>query len=108
MALGPTDYADLLSAFLEEEVAPEEFMMIGERIFNIQRLFIAREGITRKDDTWPARFFEEELPEGPCKGSVMSRATIEQFLNEYYETRGWESTTGHPTPETLDRLKLKA
>jgi aldehyde:ferredoxin oxidoreductase len=108
LALGPTDYADLLSAFLAEEVPPEEFMMIGERIFNIQRMFIVREGINRKDDTWPARFFEEELPEGPCKGSVMSRATIEQFLDEYYGIRGWESTTGHPTPQTLDRLSLKA
>jgi aldehyde:ferredoxin oxidoreductase len=107
LALGPTDYADLISAFLEEDITPEEFMEIGERIFNIQRLYMIREGITRKDDTWPARFFEEKLPEGPSQGAIVSRETISQVLDEYYDARGWSRTLGCPTPETLSRLGIE-
>ena len=34
----------------------KEFMKIGERIFNLQRLYNVRCGISRKDDTLPSRF----------------------------------------------------
>ena len=106
LALGPEDYAELFSGFLEETIAPEELMKIGERIFNVQRLFLVREGVGRKDDTWPARFFEERLPEGPAKGAVVSKETMDQVLDEYYDTRGWDRATGRPTPRTLNRLEL--
>jgi aldehyde:ferredoxin oxidoreductase len=106
LALGPTDYADLMSSFLEEEVMPEEFMQIGERIFNIQRLYLIREGMSRKDDTWPDRFFEENLPDVPSHGATVSREMIKHVLNEYYENRGWDLITGCPTPQTLNRLGI--
>jgi len=106
LALGPTCYGDLFSSFIEEEVTPEEFMEIGERIFNIQRLFLFREGITRKDDTWPNRFFEEELSEGPSKGATVSRDVINQVLDDYYDARGWDRITGCPTAKTLIHLGI--
>jgi len=106
LALGPTDYADLLSSFLGQEVQPEEFMSIGERIFTLQRLFLIREGVSRKDDTWPARFFEEVMPEGPAQGAVVSRETIEKTLDEYYDARGWSRDIGCPTVQTLERLGI--
>ncbi len=106
LALGPTYYGNLLSSFLEKEVTPEEFMEVGERICNVQRLYLAREGVTRKDDTWPDRFFEEELPEGPARGAVVSRETISRVLDEYYDARGWDKKMGWPTVETLSRLGI--
>jgi aldehyde:ferredoxin oxidoreductase len=107
LALGPTTYADLLSAYLGEEITPQEYMEIGDRIFNIQRLFVIREGIGRKDDTWPDRFFKEKLPKGPAQGGeVVSRETIERVLDEYYDARGWEKSSGHPSLKTLGRLGL--
>ena len=81
-------------------------MEIGERIFNLQRLYLIREGISRKDDTWPNRFFDESLPEGPSKGNRVSREVIEKVLDEYYTARGWDLSTGYPTSETLDRLAI--
>jgi aldehyde:ferredoxin oxidoreductase len=105
LALGPTTYADLLSAYLGVEIEPQEYMQIGERIFNIQRLFVIREGVSRKNDTWPDRFFEEKLPPGPAQGgAVVDRETIDRVLDEYYDARGWERTSGHPTLQTLNRL----
>ncbi|MHC4457333.1 MAG: aldehyde ferredoxin oxidoreductase family protein [Planctomycetota bacterium] len=107
LALGPTTYADLLSGYLGEEIEPQEYMQIGERIFNIQRLFVIREGVSRKNDTWPNRFFEEKLPPGPAQGgAVVDRETIDRVLDEYYDARGWERTSGHPTLQTLNRLDL--
>ena len=82
-------------------------MEIGERIFTLQRLFNIREGISRKDDTWPDRFLEERLPEGPARGAVVSRETLERVLDEYYDARGWDRDTGYPTPRTLSRLGIE-
>jgi aldehyde:ferredoxin oxidoreductase len=107
LALGPTDYAEMLSSFLEEEIPPDEFMEIGERIFNLQRLYILREGIRRKDDTWPSRFFEEDLPGQLSLGAAVSKETIDRVLDEYYRARGWNTNTGYPHSQTLSRLGLK-
>ncbi len=106
LALGATDYAGLFSSYLEDEVPPEEFMKIGERIFNIQRLFIVREEIGRKDDIWPDRFSEEKIPDGPSGGSLVSRETIQKVLNEDSEARGYDPATGFVNPQTLHRVEI--
>jgi aldehyde:ferredoxin oxidoreductase len=63
-----------------------------------------RQGLTRKDDAWPDQFFEEPLPEGPAQGRVVTREEIQQVLDEYYELRGWEKSSGLPTEKTLNEL----
>ena len=65
-----------------------------------------REGLTRKDDEWPARFYEEPIADGVAKGTVLSREKMEGLLDEYYELRGWNQTTGVPTREKLVELGL--
>ncbi|MFQ6100372.1 MAG: aldehyde ferredoxin oxidoreductase family protein [Anaerolineae bacterium] len=99
--------AELLRAATGWDVTGEEVRRIGERIVNLERLFIAREGITRKDDTLPRRFLEEPLPEGsgPSTGSVLE---LEPMLDEYYRARGWDVETGLPTEEKLEELGLEA
>jgi aldehyde:ferredoxin oxidoreductase len=77
---------------------------VGERIVNLERLFNAREGIGRKDDTLPARFLREPLnASGPSKGAVLE---LEPMLDEYYRARGWDIVTGLPNPEKLRELGL--
>jgi aldehyde:ferredoxin oxidoreductase len=97
--------AELLQAATGWDITGEEVWRIGERIVNLERLFIAREGITRKDDTLPTRFLEEPLPEGsgPSTGSVLE---LEPMLDEYYRARGWDVETGLPTREKLEELGL--
>ena len=76
----------------------------GERIVNLERLFIAREGIGRKDDSLPARFLHEPLPaKGISRGAVLE---LEPMLDEYYRARGWDVSTGLPRPEKLAELGL--
>ncbi len=96
--------AELLQAATGWAFTGEDVRRIGERIVNVERLFNAREGIGRKDDTLPARFLREPLPPGnPSAGAVVE---LEPMLDEYYRARGWDLTTGLPTREKLRELGL--
>lgn len=99
------DAARLLEATTGLPFTPEEVQQAAERIVNLERLFLARRGITRADDTLPARFLREPLPpdSGPSAGSVVE---LEPMLDEYYQARGWDLQTGLPTPEKLAALGL--
>jgi aldehyde:ferredoxin oxidoreductase len=96
--------AELLRAATGWALTGEEVRRVGERIVNLERLFNAREGIGRKDDTLPARFLREPLPAGnPSAGAVVE---LEPMLDEYYRARGWDVATGLPTDEKLRELGL--
>ncbi len=81
----------------------EDLQIIGERIVNLNRLFNARFGISRKDDCLPERLTKEKAPVGPSEGEVVE---LDQMLDEYYDARGWNKETGLPLRETLERLGL--
>jgi aldehyde:ferredoxin oxidoreductase len=49
---------------------------------------------------------EDPLPEGPAKGMVIEKETLEMMKDAYYEFRGWDKATGIPTPEKLRGLEL--
>ncbi|MBS3795521.1 MAG: aldehyde ferredoxin oxidoreductase family protein [Candidatus Thorarchaeota archaeon] len=86
------------------ELSEEQLKEIGERIVNINRLFNAMRGITRKDDSLPKRLTEQAAPTGPSKGQTVE---LDDMLEEYYEERGWDLESGLPTRETLRRLSLE-
>ena len=81
---------------------PETLLEAGERVFNLERLFLLAAGFTAADDTLPRRMLQEPLPEGPAKGSVTH---LGEMLPEYYRLRGWDEQ-GIPRPETLAGLRL--
>jgi aldehyde:ferredoxin oxidoreductase len=76
---------------------------IGERIVNLERAYLVREGIRRKDDYLPTRFLKEPIPNGNSKGAIFE---MEPMLDEYYEERGWDKN-GVPTETTMKRLGLQ-
>lgn len=78
-------------------------MLVGERIWNLERLFNIREGFGRRDDTLPHRLLYEPLQDGPTKGQIVE---LEPMLNEYYRSRGWDDD-GRPSKRTLQRVGLK-
>jgi aldehyde:ferredoxin oxidoreductase len=105
-ATGPTYYAKLYSACTGWAITPQEIMRVGERIYNLMRAYIVREGLTRKDDDYPARFYNEPIPDGPTKGASLSRDTVAKELDAYYEVVGWDKETGIPTKGKLRELDL--
>jgi aldehyde:ferredoxin oxidoreductase len=80
---------------------------VGERIYNLERTLHTREGIGRKDDTLPKRFFDEALPTGPHIGQNLSQISFEKMKDEYYALRGWDRATGSPTNIKLRELELE-
>ncbi|MFY9446246.1 MAG: aldehyde ferredoxin oxidoreductase family protein [Dethiobacteria bacterium] len=82
-----------------------ELMKIGERIYALERLILVREGIRRCDDYLPLRTMEEPLPEGPAKGSVLTKKMYDVMLDEYYRLRRWDEN-GIPTPEGLKEMEV--
>jgi len=80
---------------------------IAARVHNVERAYLVREGITRKDDTIHGRAMEEPVPSGPYKGERLDRDGMARMLDDYYRVVGWDRETGIPTRETLERLGLK-
>jgi len=81
----------------------ERWIVCGERIFNLKRLFNTREGVSRKDDTLPVRILTS-----PRQGGAGDFVPdLGHQLRDYYRARGWDEW-GIPTPETLKRLDLDA
>jgi aldehyde:ferredoxin oxidoreductase len=94
--------AEAMSAATGMDYDPAGLLEAGERIYNLERLFLTAAGFTRDDDSLPPRMLKEPMPEGPAKGQVVDLATM---LTDYYEHRGWD-TAGVPRAETLARLML--
>ncbi len=80
----------------------EECLKIGERVWNLERLFNLRAGLSGKDDTLPPRILHEGIPEGPAKGMV---GRLQEMLPEYYTLRGWDAS-GVPKKAKLKELAL--
>lgn len=103
----PNYFTRALSYAIGYEITFKDFMIIGERIWNLIRLINLREGLTREmEEKIPARFMEEPLPSGPAKGHFISKDDLKKMLNEYYRIRGWDEE-GRPTREKLLELKLE-
>ena len=75
---------------------------IGERVWNMEREFNLKAGMTAADDTLPKRLTTEKANTGPAEGMVNG---LSAMLPEYYELRGW-SKDGKVTKETRQRLGL--
>lgn len=104
MELLPFDRAaKITEAVTGVSFTKEAMFNIGERIVNLERAYIVREGIRRRDDYLPTRFLKEPLPNGSSKGSIFE---METMLDEYYAERGWNLKTGIPKAEKLRELGL--
>jgi len=101
-ALVENQFARLLSAVMGGVVEAAELLEVGERIWNLERLFNLEAGFSRNDDTLPPRLLMEPVAEGPTKGHVVDLAPM---IEDYYGLRGWDAD-GVPTSQTLTRLGL--
>ncbi|MCL1848997.1 MAG: aldehyde ferredoxin oxidoreductase family protein [Clostridiales bacterium] len=78
---------------------------IGERIFNLERAFIIRQGMTGKDDTLPKRVQTEPLHTCGMPGEGQMIRHLPEVLKAYYACRGWDQE-GIPTEEKMRDLDL--
>jgi aldehyde:ferredoxin oxidoreductase len=79
MAVAEEFFARTLSAVTGEHFSADDLMMVGERIWTLERLYNLRQGFTVK---------------------------LDPMLEEYYAFRGWDQN-GVPNPEKLKQLSLE-
>jgi len=101
----PVPVVDMLNKATGFDYTVDEYLRVGERIWNLIRVFNVREGISRRDDTLPPRVFEDPLPDDVVKGVLLTREQFNTMLDEYYRLRGWD-LNGIPTKEKLIELDL--
>ncbi len=102
---GPQETADMVKAVTGWDVSVDELMKVGGRRLNLMRTFNAREGLDRKDDKLPKKFFKALQGEGPSAGVALAQEEIEAALDEYYKLAGW-TNSGTPTKNSLQLLDL--
>ncbi len=104
--LSAGELVDLVRAATGWDFDQEEFRKCGERLQTMARAYCAREGMRREHDILPARLMLDPLPDGPARGMVLDRPSLEKMKDAYYELRGWDVATGIPSRERLHELDL--
>ncbi|MDR0502974.1 MAG: aldehyde ferredoxin oxidoreductase family protein [Treponema sp.] len=86
------------------------FIALGDRSFNLERLFNLREGLTAADDSLPDRLTKTPQPSrdgsGPDPSHPAHVVPLDEMLKQFYKVRGWDEN-GVPKEKTLKRLKIK-
>jgi aldehyde:ferredoxin oxidoreductase len=106
MEIGLKEMAEFFSAATGILVDEGEMRKIADRIWNLERAFIVREGITREDDVIRGRYMDEPIRGGSCDGLAVNREIWDKVIDEYYEINGWDKKTGIPTRFRLETLGL--
>ncbi|MCG3145610.1 MAG: hypothetical protein HONDAALG_03245 [Gammaproteobacteria bacterium] len=96
------DIQPQVAAACEGDWSLEKLLEVGERIWNMERMFNNAAGFTAKDDTLPKRLLSEPAQTGPAKGKAND---LQKMLPEYYKVRGW-TPEGEPLQATRARLGL--
>jgi len=119
----PTLESRLYSAVTGREMDEGALYRVGERVFNLQRAILAREGHKGREADALEEFhftvpLSLEWANPDCivpgkdgatfsrKGMVLDREHFEAMKSEYYALRGWDVATGLQTREKLRELHL--
>jgi len=120
----PALESKILSAVTGKDVDEEGLYRIGERVFNLQRAILVREGHRGREDdilpdSWHTVPLKGDLANPEClvpgkgeevlsrRGSVVDREEFERTKDEYYQLRQWDVATGLQTRAKLEELGLK-
>ena len=103
---GPSETVNFVEAVTGWRVSLFELMKAGERRLNLLRVFNAREGFTRKEDSLPKKFFKPLAGSGPTADTALDPDQVETALDLYYQLMGWTSD-GIPTRAKLADLDIE-
>jgi aldehyde:ferredoxin oxidoreductase len=82
--------AEMLRRVTGWAVDAGELRATARRIVTAKKLYNVREGWTADEDTLPARFLSEGLPDGASAGAALPRARLRTMIAAYYAARGWD------------------
>lgn len=113
----------IVTAITGRKIDESQLFLLGERVFNLQRALLVRQGWKgREDDTLLPYFFNKPLKKvfysKDClvpdkdgrfvtrKDVVVDGKEFEKMKSEYYILRGWDEKTGLQTSAGLKSLGL--
>ena len=119
----PSMESQVLSAVTGRDIDEEGLYKFGERIFNLQRAILVREGHKGREYDSIDEFnfttpLKADLGNPEClvpgyngkafsrKGSVIDREEFEKMKDEFYQIRDWDVTTGLQKESKLEELGL--
>jgi aldehyde:ferredoxin oxidoreductase len=103
---GPAETVAMIRAVTGWDITVEELMAVGERRLSLFRTFNAREGLGRKDDKLPKKFFKQLQGSGPTAGIALTHEEIDSAIEQYYQLAGLNQD-GAPTAENLKKLDIE-
>jgi aldehyde:ferredoxin oxidoreductase len=93
--------SQLFSAATGYPLTEEELNQVGERVWNLARATMVREGRARDEETFHPSYFTSEGGE-----KAVPKSDFENAKTRYYQLRGWDEEKGWPTRERLAHLGL--
>jgi aldehyde:ferredoxin oxidoreductase len=80
------DLQEILNAACDLSLKEKDLKKMASNVINLARHFNQREGVTKRDDKLPRRFFREVLQENQ---KTIRPEDLDVMLKEYYQLRGW-------------------
>jgi aldehyde:ferredoxin oxidoreductase len=74
---------------------------IGDRGYNLERLFNIKMGLTQKDDSLPKRLTDELMD----SEDMRTKVPLDLMKKKYYKVRGWDEM-GIPTKKKLKKIGI--
>lgn len=120
----PALESNILSAVIGKEFDEESLNRMGERVFNLQRAILLREGHKalnddKLPDNWHNTPYEGHIVDPDCsvpgkngevvcrKGAKVEWEDFEKMRADYYQLRRWNIATGLQTREQLKEVGLE-
>ncbi len=103
---GPNETVQMMRSVTGWDLTVEELMEVGRRRLDLFRTFNAREGLGRKDDKLPKKFFKALSGTGPTAGFALTHEEVDSAIDHYYKLAGYTSN-GVPTRETLKKHDIE-
>ncbi len=105
--------AELFHAVTGIRLGSVELMQAAERAWTIGKILSAREGFDRRHDRVPETWFQPLVRDGQEQRiadyyhtTELTRQDLERLLDDYYDERGYDKTSGLPTGKKLAELGL--
>lgn len=97
---------EMMKAVTGWDLTLDELMTVGRRRLNLFRAFNAREGLGRKDDRLPKKFFKPMTGTGPTAGFALTHEEVDAAIEMYYKLAGF-TANGAPTRAGLKKLDIE-
>lgn len=102
-----TDFSEHLNEMTGLGFDVESLYESGRSITGLERMLNFRLGLRGKDDTLPARWFDEPITVGPFKGEKIDRTEFDAMKSRFYDITGLNSE-GTPALDWHSKLSSLA